>query len=1289
MDSESTSISFLRNGNYLSQILYQILLPSTYMIDIDRIIKENSNKSTFIRGKELNDTKKVKEVGFSIVDGEINFYTKVKGNSNYDCYIQIIDNSLEYNSCTCLYDWGGICKHTVASLLMLKNKLEIQKETTIQKKIVKASSLKQRKTTEVFEIPIKEGLDINLFLHDQNFGVAEEISWGEHYWEIENYVLEIEIADRYYYQSGKNNDAKVFITLAEDQEHILISSKPAKKVKKLRDEELAALIYIYRNRFQSIFQVLSKNSREKLILAESSKYGISSAADANKYFEIDVTNPISPVVLKPNAPNLTPIIYTQNESEISFKSLLERNFLRKQQKEKNKRSLFFYINWNEIKDIVSINPFIGRLKNTGELYATGIKRYFELNYSDSIDIDENQSKLIEISKTTIPSEFELRYGSKIRRAETDIEKSYLIAEINLASLKLAWDMFMQQGLELYICYHYTSYNLHPSDLVGGWEPKLGAELIFYLNFSEGLFHLVPKIQIGKKKYQLNSNKIKWLNRLVFSYENGLYLMNSAKDYYYLINNFEEKPSIAAVPEAFPAFFENEIKPISKHYKIEIGNLPNGMKYKQIEVMELKQSIFLKELDKFILIKPIVHYDSLDFNILEDENNLDFIDGNLVKVKRNIEIEKRLLNFLENLHPTFESDTNQGFFSLHIEDFIKDYWFLKLIEQAQDNGIPVYGFNEFKNFNYATQRPQVQVNASSGIDWFDIEVTVTVGDTNVSLKEVRKAIFSKDKYIKLGDGKLAVLPEEWVKKLEKYLRIGKVEKEKVKISKFGFNAFEDVFSELDQTEIVQEIAAKKKKLRDFKKINNTAVPELKATLRPYQLDGFNWLNFLHEFKWGGILADDMGLGKTIQVIAFLKSLVDKGMKHHLVVVPTSLLFNWKNEIEKFCPSIKFHIYHGVNREKETDKWNEFDLIITTYGIVVSDFETFKEQLFGYVILDESQAIKNPSSKRYKALVSLKSTNKLVMTGTPIENNTFDLYAQMSFANPGFFISMEHFKKNYSNPIDKESDQDVALELNNMIHPFIMRRTKALVAKELPPKTEDIIYCEMEKDQRKVYDAYRNQYRNEILGLIEDNGLENSKLLVLQALTKLRQICDSPSLLSDEENYGNRSIKIKELLSHIQERTNKHKILVFSQFVGMLALIRKELDLLEIPYAYLDGKTNQKKRKAAVDEFQEPEGPRVFLISLKAGGTGLNLTAADYVYLVDPWWNPAVENQAIDRCYRIGQDKKVIAYRMICKDTLEEKIMEYKERKQSVADSIIKTDENVMKQISKDEIMDLFS
>jgi SNF2 family DNA or RNA helicase len=384
-------------------------------------------------------------------------------------------------------------------------------------------------------------------------------------------------------------------------------------------------------------------------------------------------------------------------------------------------------------------------------------------------------------------------------------------------------------------------------------------------------------------------------------------------------------------------------------------------------------------------------------------------------------------------------------------------------------------------------------------------------------------------------------------------------------------------------------------------------------------------------------------------------------------------------------LKVLTFVGSDRMSLKKDFEKYDIILSTYGSLLNDIEFLKDETFHYVVLDESQAIKNPNSKRYKAVRLLKSYNRIVLTGTPIENNTFDLYAQLNFLNPGLLGSMSHFKTTFSDSIDRDKDVDASQLLSKIIAPFVLRRTKEDVAKELPEKTEDVIYCDMGKDQRKVYDFFKDKYRDYLLNKIDENGLAKSQMYILEGLTKLRQICNSTALLNEEEDYGNFSVKSEILLEHIKEKTGHHKILVFSQFVKMLQIIKTRLDEEHISYEYLDGQT--KDRQARVNNFQENKEVRVFLISLKAGGTGLNLTEADYVYIVDPWWNPAVENQAIDRCYRIGQNKKVMAYRMICKDTIEEKIVSLQAKKKHVAASIISVDEE-KKSFDLDEVKNLF-
>jgi non-specific serine/threonine protein kinase len=393
--------------------------------------------------------------------------------------------------------------------------------------------------------------------------------------------------------------------------------------------------------------------------------------------------------------------------------------------------------------------------------------------------------------------------------------------------------------------------------------------------------------------------------------------------------------------------------------------------------------------------------------------------------------------------------------------------------------------------------------------------------------------------------------------------------------------------------------------------------------------------------------------------------------------------------KFTPGITFTVHHGNNRVRDHEALTKSNVIITTYGTLRSDIQIFLKVLFDYVVLDESQAIKNPASKVTKAASLLVAKNRLCMSGTPLQNNTFDIFAQMNFLNPGLLGNMEFFRNEFATPIDKFGEPEHKEHLRKLLYPFILRRTKEQVAKDLPEKTETILFCEMEPEQRTIYDMYKNTYREKILGTIDQQGIDKSQLTILQGLMKLRQICDSPAILNEEDKYPNHSIKLDELTREITENIGEHKALIFSQFLGMLGLIRQKLTEQNIPFEYFDGSTSATDREKAIQNFQNNDECRVFLISLKAGGVGLNLTAADYVYIVDPWWNPAVEQQAIDRTHRIGQTKNIFAYRMICIDTIEDKILQLQEKKKILAKELISDETSFVKALTKADVEYLFS
>jgi SNF2 family DNA or RNA helicase len=685
---------------------------------------------------------------------------------------------------------------------------------------------------------------------------------------------------------------------------------------------------------------------------------------------------------------------------------------------------------------------------------------------------------------------------------------------------------------------------------------------------------------------------------------------------------------------------------------------------------------------------MVQYGEKQIPILSKEQMVVFSkDGLVAYIERNQSFEDDFLEEFKSLHLDFLNQ--ERFFYLSPEQLLEDYWFLHAVERMKQLGVKVFGANDLKSFKFNVNKAIINISLNSEIDWFDIIIDISFGKQKVDLKELRKSFVKKSNYVLLSDGTLGVLPENWMKKFAIYFQTGQLKKDALQISNYQFGIIDELYEVIEQRPtFLIELYEKKQRLQNISEIKNIPIPKgIKAKLRDYQQHGLNWMVFLDKNQLGGCLADDMGLGKTLQTITFLQHLktTQKNKIPSLIIAPTSLIFNWNNEIEKFCPTLKVLTFVGGDRISLKKDFDKYDIILSTYGSLLNDIEFLKDETFHYVILDESQAIKNPHSKRYKAVRLLKSYNRLVLTGTPIENNTFDLYAQLNFLNPGLLGNMSHFKTTFSDTIDKEKDVEASQLLSKIIAPFVLRRTKEDVAKELPQKTEDVIYCDMGKDQRKVYDFFKDKYRDYLLNKIDENGVAKSQMYILEGLTKLRQICNSTALINEEEDYGNFSVKTEILLEHIKEKTGQHKILVFSQFVKMLQIIKTRLDEEHISYEYLDGQT--KDRQTRVNNFQENKEVRVFLISLKAGGTGLNLTEADYVYIVDPWWNPAVENQAIDRCYRIGQNKKVMAYRMICNDTIEEKIVSLQSKKKKVAASIISVDEE-KKSFDLDEVKNLF-
>ena len=450
-------------------------------------------------------------------------------------------------------------------------------------------------------------------------------------------------------------------------------------------------------------------------------------------------------------------------------------------------------------------------------------------------------------------------------------------------------------------------------------------------------------------------------------------------------------------------------------------------------------------------------------------------------------------------------------------------------------------------------------------------------------------------------------------------------------------------------------------------------DLNAKLRNYQIEGFNWLNEIANLKVGGILADEMGLGKTIQIIAFLLS--QKGKKS-IVITPTSLIYNWRDEFNKFAPNLKVGIIHGDKKNRLAMIDEDFDVILTTYGLIKSDYEYYKEKNFHFCIIDEAQNIKNSKAQNTKYVKAIKADCRIALSGTPMENNLMELWSIFDYIMPGYLLSEAKFKEKYLK-------EDMYEELKELIKPFILRRFKKDVIQELPNKIEKKFMVEMGKTQKSVYQSYIKEVRQKLY-----SGEEN-KITVFSYLTNLRQLCLDPALILDE--YEGRSAKIEAALNIVNGAISENrKVLIFSQFTSVLKKLGGELSLKSIGYLYLDGSTKANKRVKMVKEFNESEDLKIFLISLKAGGTGLNLTSSDLVLHFDPWWNPAIEDQATDRAHRIGQQNIVEVIKLIAKDSVEENIIRLQEDKRELINKVISGEEigsNVIGKLSRDEIIDV--
>jgi superfamily II DNA or RNA helicase len=583
--------------------------------------------------------------------------------------------------------------------------------------------------------------------------------------------------------------------------------------------------------------------------------------------------------------------------------------------------------------------------------------------------------------------------------------------------------------------------------------------------------------------------------------------------------------------------------------------------------------------------------------------------------------------------------------------------------------------------------EFKLAVTSGIDWFELGGQVDFGGQKVPLPELLAAARRGETMVALGDGSMGMLPEDWLKKYGLLTDVATVEGDVLRFDQAQAGLLDALLAAQPEIRCDAEFQKVRKQLHAFEGVEPLdAPPGFVGELRPYQREGLGWLDYLRRFDFGGILADDMGLGKTIQVLALLQRRRAKRQAKgpSLIVVPRSLVFNWLQEAAKFTPRLKVLDYTGPNRHALRDSFEKYDLIVTTYGTLRSDIVELSQFEFDYAILDEAQAIKNADSQSAKAARLLKARHRLAMSGTPIENHLGELWSIFEFLNPGMLGTASVFKKHAGGAAGQ--DEQARALLAKALRPFILRRTKKQVVKDLPDKIEQTLHCDLEPAQRRLYEDLLAHYRTTLLRK-DSEELRNSKIEVLEALLRLRQAACHPGLI-DPSRADEPSAKLDMLIPSVAEVVDEgHKVLVFSQFTSFLAIVRQRLEAEGLTYEYLDGRT--RNRQERVDRFQtDPDCP-IFLISLKAGGLGLNLTAAEYVYLLDPWWNPAVEAQAIDRSHRIGQTRNVFAYRLIARDTVEQKILDLQQKKRELADAILDADNRMISKLTREDLEFLLS
>lgn len=974
----------------------------------------------------------------------------------------------------------------------------------------------------------------------------------------------------------------------------------------------------------------------------------------------------------------------------------------------------------------TIQPYLYYPAET--LYITPAERITSLNFSDFDVLPEGAGEFFNLSQQLEPSSIVKQFTKKkISTKDFFEQKGTLIEEV----VKPFIDRKLSDIIDLVKRYDFPLYeasalpHLYPVDQIH-IEPVKAQTVLHFDRRGDGT---VYSLQAFIKKQKINLQQqgnflltfqpchLVWDKRIV-SFEKSI----NGK----LLTPFLQKEHIEIPSRLETRYFSTFIKKIVSSSDIKA----TGFRIHDIEIIPQAQLTY--EIDWQGKHCLVLRYKYGEKSVLPANPQKNFTDLStddegftFYRAARNRAWEdaqrKTLTSFgleqFDNCYRLKGEETEKGKYALA-------EWLINNRDELSNKGFII---TQETPREFSLSKPEVTRQLLAGNDWFDLNIVVTVDGFEIPFSRFRRYILHEEREYLLPDGRIFLIPLPWFDQYRQLMIHVEADEKNLHLRKHHFKLLESLgFEEAESFTPVETET-------------DTRVPRLRnVIMRPYQVFGYHWLNRLTELDFGGILADDMGLGKTLQVIALLSSYYSSEVSHEqgqpeeippkkeklpvnpgmqlglfdtateplpasnvkvlqkkmaepqhqractLIVMPASLIHNWVSEIERFAPFLKVFEYTGYGRKKTYSIFKKYNILLTTYGTLRNDIEFLSEYKFAFCILDESQQIKNPSSKTSQAAFGLKSTNRFVLTGTPVENNLTDLWSQMNFINPGLLGSLTTFNTFYSTPLTKDPGLQLSENLLRMIEPFILRRTKESVAPELPELLETVRYCTMTEAQQELYESEKSKVRNLMFEQLEKGNVSSTPVMVLKALMQLRQIANHPKMVNPDSDIE--SGKFEEVTGKLETIIEEnHRVLIFSSFVKHLNILAQYCDSKGFNYSLLTGSTSN--RGKVINDFKNSEDTKIFLISMKAGGTGLNLTEADYVFMLDPWWNPAAEMQAVNRAHRIGQFKNVFVYRFITKNTIEEKILKLQEKKKALADTFIRPQETITG-MSREEILQLF-